>query len=81
MATIFTDILSLLRKILLILCGGIFYLTLFFFHNFFLIESYNFISFVLMAFLILSNNYITCFFEKASIWDDYVGRCPKLFAK
>ena len=64
--------LSLFRKILLILCGFIFYISLFLFHNFFLIKSYNMVSLILIIILIFSNNYIVCFFEE--LYDKIVLR-------
>lgn len=67
--------LSLFRKILLILCGFIFYISLLLFHNFFLIKSYNLLSLILIFLLIFSNNYIVCFFEE--IYDKIVLRLNK----
>lgn len=70
--------LSLFRKILLIFCGLSFYLCLLLFHDFFLIKSYNLLSFVFIILLILSNNYIVCFFEeiydKIVLWIRKKGR-------
>ena len=56
--------LSLLRKILLILCAVVFYSCLFLFHNFFLIKDYNLLSFGLIVLLIFSNNYMAEFLEE-----------------
>jgi len=70
--------LSLFRKILLYFCGFSFYLCLLLFHDFFLIKSYNLLSFVFIILLILSNNYIVCFFEeiydKIVLWISKKGR-------
>ena len=70
--------LSLLRKILLIVCSMSFYFGLFWFHDFFLIDNFNFLSFVFIILLILSNNYIVDFFEeiydKIVLWIDKRGK-------
>lgn len=62
--------LSLFRKVLLIFCGGAFYTCLLMFHDFFLIDNYNFLSFILIILLIFSNNYIVDFLEE--IYDKIV---------
>lgn len=67
--------LSLFRKILLIFCGVTFYSCLLMFHDFFLIDSYNVLSFVLIILLVFSNNYIACFLEE--IYDKIVLRIYK----
>jgi len=67
--------LSLSRKLLLFLCFILFYTCLLVFHKFFLIKTYNLLSFALIFLLILSNNYIVCFFEE--IYDKIVLRIRK----
>lgn len=62
--------LSFLRKLLLTICTISFIILLLIFNDFFLINSYNFISFVLIAIFIFANNYIVDFFEE--IYDKIV---------
>jgi len=62
--------LSFFRKILLVFCSLSFILLLFIFNDFFLINSYNFMSFVFIGILIFADNYITLFFEE--IYDKIV---------
>ena len=62
--------LSLVRKILLIFCSISFYILLLIFDDFFLIKSYNLLSFVFIVLFILANNYITLFLEE--IYDKIV---------
>lgn len=70
--------LTFLRKILLIFCGITFYSCLILFHEFFLIDTYNLLSFILIILLIFSNNYIVDFFEeiydKIVLWISKKGR-------
>lgn len=62
--------LSFLRKTLLILCAMSFYLLLFLFDDFFLINDYNLMSFIFIFVFIFINNYIVDFFEE--IYDKIV---------
>ena len=62
--------LTFLRKILLICCSLSFVSLLLLFDNFFLIKSYNFISFVFILLFIFADNYIVDFFEE--IYDKIV---------
>lgn len=62
--------LSLLRKIILYSCSLSFYLLLLIFDDFFLIKSYNIMSFALILVLIFANNYIVDFLEE--IYDKIV---------
>ena len=56
--------LTLIRKILVILCFIVFYALLFIFREFFLLGEINIWSFVFIGLLILSSNYLTEFFEE-----------------
>lgn len=56
--------LSFLRKILLIFCSLSFALLLLLFDDFFLIKSYNFMSFIFIVLFIFADNYIVDFFEE-----------------
>jgi len=62
--------LTFLRKILLILCSVSFVSLLLLFSDFFLIKTYNFMSFILILLLIFADNYIVFFFEE--IYDKIV---------
>ena len=70
--------LSLIRKILLIFCSLSFCILLLLFNDFFLIESYNFLSFIIIYIFIFANNYITLFLEeiydKIVLWIDKIKR-------
>ena len=62
--------LSFFRKLLLIFCSLSFISLLLLFDNFFLIKSYNFISFIFILLFIFADNYIVDFFEE--IYDKIV---------
>jgi len=62
--------LSLMRKILLSVCSLSFCLLLLIFDDFFLIKSYNLMSFVFIAIFIFADNYIVEFLEE--IYDKIV---------
>lgn len=70
--------LSLFRKILLAVCSTTFYLLLIIFDDFFLIKSYNFLSFIFIMVFIFANNYICDFFEeiydKIVLWIESIKR-------
>lgn len=68
--------LSLLRKILLTICTISFSLLLLLFSDFFLIKSYNFMSFIFIIIFIYVNNYITLFLER--IYDKIVLRIERI---
>lgn len=55
---------KILNKILIWGCSIVFYVLLFTFGDFLLIESYNFLLFVLIALMIISSSLITELFEK-----------------
>ena len=66
--------LSFLRKILIFICSLSFIFLLLLFKDFFLIKSYNFVSFVFILILIYADNYLVDFFEeiydKIVLWID-----------
>lgn len=70
--------LSFLRKMLLIICSLSFALLLLIFDGFFLIKSYNFMSFVFVLLFIFADNYIVDFFEeiydKIVLWVERIKR-------
>lgn len=70
--------LSFIRKLLLIFCSVSFCLLLLIFSDFFLIKSYNFLSFVFIFVFIFANNYITLFLEeiydKIVLWINKIRR-------
>ncbi|MBQ2873156.1 MAG: HAD-IC family P-type ATPase [Bacilli bacterium] len=70
--------LSLFRKILLSICSISFCLLLILFDDFFLIKSYNFLSFIFIIIFIFANNYICDFFEeiydKIVLWIERIKR-------
>ena len=62
--------LSFLRKVLLCICSLSFILLLFIFNNFFLVKTYNLMSFIFILVLIYADNSITLFLEE--IYDKIV---------
>lgn len=62
--------LSFMRKVLLIICSFSFFILLLIFKDFFLIKSYNLMSFIFIFMFIFANNYIVDFFEE--IYDKIV---------
>ena len=70
--------LSLIRKILLAISSISFYLLLILFDDFFLIKSYNLLSFIFIGIFIFANNYICDFFEeiydKIVLWIESIKR-------
>ena len=64
--------LSFMRKILLIMCSLSFCIFLLFFKNFFLIETYNLLSFVFILIILYADNYIVDFlmeiYDKIVLW-------------
>jgi len=68
--------LSVLRKILLTICTISFSLLLLLFNDFFLIKSYNFMSFIFIIIFMFINNYISLFLER--IYDKIVLKIQKI---
>ena len=70
--------LSLFRKILLVFSTLCFVLLFLLFGDFFLINSYNLTSFILIVLFIFANNYIVWFFEqiydKIVLWIENIKR-------
>ncbi len=55
--------LTIIRKILLIFCFVTFYVLLFVYRNYLYVDNFNIITFIMLAVLIISSNYITEFLE------------------